>query len=752
MVNQLDQPVNPSISTDNSHYYLEQLFDKMGIAFYSLDKDYRITNLNQVFIKWMEKQTNKTFKIGDQILYEGADKLQVQSYHHFFEKAFKGEFFEEVQVIGKHTFHVGITPIYVKGLIDGIAVIHVNKSKENDLHKSVLTLTNKVETILKSTSEINYTLDTNLNYRSYNESYRAIYHSIFDRYPELGQQPRNIFKISILNEDLQRLYHEVLSGNERTLELHLQDKVFEVLMKTTKDHVGKITGISVFGKNISYIKNSEKILKDTEERYKYVVDHVTDVVFQTDASGNWTYLNKAWDTIMEYDPEECINTLFFTYLHPDDVERNQQLFLPLINRQKNYCSHEIRYITKSGKIKWIKVFATLLLDLSDQIIGTTGTLKDITAEKENNYRYELLSKNSSDLITIHDSTGKFLFASDSARTLFGFAPEYLIGKDGFDFVHPEDRQKFIQQQGHMSKETVDLDFRFEFRHLTAKGSYVWVESTTKTFFDPFYGSIIATSTTRNINDRKLVEEQMIKALETEKQLNDLKSTFVSMASHEFRTPMTSIKSGAELAQLYLKDLSSDKVIKARNQIEKIDHEVDRLTELINNILLLSKIESNSLNLNKEETDLFLTIGFVVNRQEGFQKDGRKVDLHIDGINRKIHMDNLHMTHIIDNLVSNAFKYSQGHPNPVLRLNFTEKYYELKVQDFGIGIPTQDHQEIFKSFFRARNAGNIQGTGLGLVLVKHFVTMHGGTIEFESVAGSGTIFTVRIPYQTVEEVN
>jgi PAS domain S-box-containing protein len=125
-------------------------------------------------------------------------------------------------------------------------------------------------------------------------------------------------------------------------------------------------------------KQAELDLRESEEKYRNVVDNLTEVVFQTDAQGYWTFLNPAWEHITGFALTESIGQLFYHFLVPEDVEKNQKLFEPLINRKKEYCRHEIRYRHKTNGFRWIEVFARLILDNQDRVIGTAGTLNDIT--------------------------------------------------------------------------------------------------------------------------------------------------------------------------------------------------------------------------------------------------------------------------------------------------------------------------------------------------------------------------------------
>ncbi|MEG3935502.1 PAS domain S-box protein [Microcoleus sp. T3_B1] len=134
--------------------------------------------------------------------------------------------------------------------------------------------------------------------------------------------------------------------------------------------------------DITQIKQTQTALQESEKRYRSVVDNLKEVIFQTDAVGLWTFLNPAWTEITGFTLEESIGTNFLNYVHPDDRQHNLELFEPLIERQKEYCRHEIRYLTKNGDFRWIEVFARLVLSEDQTIIGTAGTLNDITERKQ----------------------------------------------------------------------------------------------------------------------------------------------------------------------------------------------------------------------------------------------------------------------------------------------------------------------------------------------------------------------------------
>jgi len=244
------------------------------------------------------------------------------------------------------------------------------------------------------------------------------------------------------------------------------------------------------------------------------------------------------------------------------------------------------------------------------------------------------------------------------------------------------------------------------------------------------------------NELKNKEEQILAALSKEKELSNLKSSFVTLASHEFRTPLACIRSSIELMQFQLAKIKvSDNILRHQNNIVV---EVDRLSELLNGILIVGKIESNLFECNKEPIDLEYFINRILYNLTYGKADKRQVAIEICGTKEKVMADPVLLEQILTNLLSNAFKYSQGKMPPQIRISYNPTLLQIKVKDFGIGIPHDDKSKIFDAFHRAENAGNIQGTGLGLFITKSFIDLHEGTISFTSIAEKGSEFTVSLP--------
>ncbi len=239
--------------------------------------------------------------------------------------------------------------------------------------------------------------------------------------------------------------------------------------------------------------------------------------------------------------------------------------------------------------------------------------------------------------------------------------------------------------------------------------------------------------------------EVVRALEQEKELSELKSRFLSVASHEFRTPLAVILSSAQLLQRYASRLSEQK---KADYLHRIQTSVQRMTSLVDDVLLVEQGRIGRLQFNPKSLDM---IAFCQGITEEFQLGiGRQHQIVLslaeleNAASLPARLDENLLDHILRNLLSNAIKYSPPDSRVTLNLARTETHVRLTVTDQGIGIPARDQARLFESFHRASNVGVIQGTGLGLHIVKQAVERHGGTIAVQSQEEQGSTFTVELP--------
>lgn len=240
-----------------------------------------------------------------------------------------------------------------------------------------------------------------------------------------------------------------------------------------------------------------------------------------------------------------------------------------------------------------------------------------------------------------------------------------------------------------------------------------------------------------------IKQELEVALEKETELSQIKSRFITMTSHEFRTPLTTIQANTELLQLFL-DQNLPGNASSTKYVARIIREITRLTNLMNDILLLGRIESGRLPFQPVATDLVHLVKEVLETMRFDTVEKRVPEFRMEGEPYPLNLDHFLINHVLMNLVSNAMKYSPGKPAPLVALRFVSTGAEIHVQDFGIGIPANEVSKAFESFYRATNVMGIQGTGLGLAITRQFVEMHNGTITLDSKEGKGTTVTVFLP--------
>ena len=236
------------------------------------------------------------------------------------------------------------------------------------------------------------------------------------------------------------------------------------------------------------------------------------------------------------------------------------------------------------------------------------------------------------------------------------------------------------------------------------------------------------------------QQELHTALEKEKQLSEIKSRFVSIASHEFRTPLSTVLSSASLLSKYTTTAGQDK---RDRHVEKIKNAVRNLNDILDDFLSLGKLEEDKVEIHPVAFNIEEFMEEVLEEMKPQEKTGQQIVFFCEG-NPVIFSDKRLLKNIIINLLANAIKFSGENTIIDIRCKTHSPYFEISITDKGIGISEEDQEQLFSSFFRGRNAVNIQGTGLGLHIIKRYADLLKGTITIKSDLGKGTTVTVAIP--------
>lgn len=347
--------------------------------------------------------------------------------------------------------------------------------------------------------------------------------------------------------------------------------------------------------------------------------------------------------------------------------------------------------------------------------------------------YQAIARNFPEgTINVLNTSLNYVFTEGKELSNKGVSSEDLIGSSYLEHI-PEDLRE--QLKAYFSKIFSGVPLSLE---IELPGRFYLLDSVPLPNATGDIDQILVVE--RNITLQKQTEQEMIKTLEKERELSELKTRFVSMASHEFRTPLGTILSSASLIGKYTE---GDQQPKREKHINRIKTSVSNLTSILNDFLSLEKLEAGTIEINSHWFDISDACSSIAEDMQGVSKNGQIIHYTHEG-EQRVYLDELLVKNTLFNLTSNAIKYSNEHQPIYIHTLCNQDEVVLSVRDEGIGIPEKDQVHLFERFFRAKNATNIQGTGLGLNIVKKYVNSMNGTVEFSSREGEGTEFIIRIP--------
>lgn len=344
--------------------------------------------------------------------------------------------------------------------------------------------------------------------------------------------------------------------------------------------------------------------------------------------------------------------------------------------------------------------------------------------------YELIARHTNDMVCLHDDESTIRFATPSTKEILGWDPERVIGKKLTDYLS----EAFINE---MDFTTLYRFFnqpgtKIRYQVLHGEGRLRWLETT---FIPLEEHAMRYVSTTRDVTESVHLTDDLMAALSKEQELSKFRTNMYAIASHEFKTPLAIIQANIEM----LKVKQSPTLLK--NGLATMEEEVDRLNSMILDMLELKRLNAGERNMNPSDIDLSELFAEL---KEDFGEQSKRLIIEYLGIASLIHGDFSLIRYIFSNLLANGLKFS-GPEKPVkVTVDYQKDSVEIKVEDEGIGIPEQDQAKIFQSFYRASNAGNLPGTGVGLAIVSEFVNLQKGKINLQSTMGEGSTFIVTLP--------
>ncbi|MEW6496390.1 MAG: PAS domain S-box protein, partial [Cyanobacteriota bacterium] len=499
-----------------------------------------------------------------------------------------------------------------------------------------------------------------------------------------------------------------------------------------------------------------------EQEFRALVENAPDLIARYDRQLRHLYVNPVVERVIGFLPQEIIGRTHRELgIIPEALVSVFERVIGKIFETGSPEEFSFSFDTPSGK-RHYQCRLVPEFEADGTVCSVLAINCDITERKlaedalrESEQRFRQVAENIHQAIWCTTANpAEVLYISPAYEAIWGQSCEslYQEPKTWFDAIHPEDKERVAAAVEQMSQPYLDVEFRI----VRPDGQVRWIHDLGFPIRDEQGQLYRYVGIAEDITSRKLAETSLLATLEKERELSSLRSSFLSLVSHEFRTPLTTIQSSAELLSRYNERLSPEKK-QAHHQ--RIQSALVRMTQLLDEVLLIGQAEAGKLKFEPRPMDLVpwcrdLVEGMQVavdnackGKNHQHANAGRslcEIAFTSAGDCSEAQMDSKLLEHILTNLLSNAIKYSPEGGKVQFDLVCTGSIAVFSITDRGIGIPEEDQERLFESFSRASNVGTIQGTGLGLAIAKKAVDLHGGTISVESEVGVGTTFTVTLP--------
>ena len=516
------------------------------------------------------------------------------------------------------------------------------------------------------------------------------------------------------------------------------------------DEQGDLIGLYGILQNITAKKQAAKNKKKEHLLYNYILDRLPLELVVLNKEGRYIYANnaavrsKGRRGIM-IETNSSKHSDLENWIPSVESRRNEVMNECTVNKRSVIFEETLTDSDGTERTYMRNMYP--LLDENGDAEFLIGYGMDITARKKGELelqRMAIVAEKTNGIVMITDPEKRVIWINNSFEKILGYKSEEVIGIDPGIFLQgPETSIETIREITRSLRDTGT--FSGEILNYTKSGDKIWLYLNIAAVYDDAGKLINYVAVENDITLIKMAEQRLQKAMEKERELNRFKTQFVNLASHQFRTPLATIRSSIDLLDLKTEstNLSAHFIEFFQKHKAIMAEETMRMTELMENILDIGRIDEGKIELSKRNhsfqqfMDAFVQSNFEPNGQQ------RMLNYHFDAPDYIISMDEILLRNILRNVVSNAFKYSESKKAPKLTVIFHDNSYLITIKDYGIGIPEKDQPFLFQSFFRASNAKAFPGSGLGLMIAKKLILIHGGDISLASKAGNGCTVTIQL---------
>ncbi len=516
----------------------------------------------------------------------------------------------------------------------------------------------------------------------------------------------------------------------------MEDIWLDMIIEPVYDDNGKIDGVAFFGFDVTEMVRANSEVKENEARFRFIADAIPHKMWTAGPDGRATYFNKGWVDYTGKTEVKEIAQRVWDSLHADDFEEALDAWSKSVETGEDLDMEE-RFMNLEGEYLWHLTRTHAHKDAEGNVIMWVGTSTNIHEQKMalealkiSEEHFRALSDNNALIIWQVNADGVLTYVNETWTSFTGLEMNDVLMAQTLEAIHHDDRQELRDKLGADYRAHKPLHIKFRIRH--ADGQFRWVLAHANPIFNPEFAGYIGSLT--DIHEQEIAQK-------TAKFLLKKKDEFLGIASHELKTPITSMKASLQILERMPEvEFSSKKV---RPFINMANKQVKKLTEIVDDLLDVTKIQSGKMQLNISE---YL---FQDSVQDCIHEMQQYTDGHALIINKNdpvmVFADRTRIEQVITNLLSNAIKYSPEKDRVIINIEKNGHDLRFSVTDFGIGIPQDKQSFIFDRFFRVHESSqNFSGLGLGLYISSEIINRHGGTVGMESEEGKGSTFWFTLP--------
>lgn len=558
-------------------------------------------------------------------------------------------------------------------------------------------------------------------------------------YPE-DQQKEKLPEKHLKEAETSGIYKEKAWRKKKNGDIFWAD----VHLTSLKDDSGKLLGFAKITRDVTEEKFTEQQLKESERRFRNLADSAPMYLAMADATGKAVYFNKPWLEFTGYKLEEMLGFGWLKTLHPEDAPKFEKDFKNAFEKQTT-INEQYRFRRRDGIYRWMLAVGAPRYTPDGRFIGYFGTYTDFhelkkaqMALQESQERFRVVTDNATTGLFIMDDTQHCTFMNPAAEKITGFSFEDIkkSGKPLHDIIHYKkpDGSLYLMKDCPIDRALPEKNqTKGEDLFTRPDGSMYPVAFTAS----PIIQNGAPTGTVIEIRDT--TQEKI--ADEKRRQLEKQKDEFIGIASHELKTPVTSIKAYGQVLEKMFRKRGD---VRTAEYIGKMDVQISRLSSLIADLLDVTKMQSGRIQFNTGYFDVNELVNEIV---DDLQLTTSKHTLIKKlGTTTSFYGDRDRIGQVISNLITNAIKYSPRAADIYITTKNNDENFTLCVQDFGVGIPKDKQDKVFEQFYRVSGDEEITfpGLGLGLYISSEIIKRQGGKIWVESTVGKGSTFCFRLP--------